>query len=172
MCICTLNTMQQLRCCPTFIWPNLPACRKLAPTHFYSRALRGRTPLHTTQQRQRLCDFNGSFLKLPDISNVPFATALHPDSTRTLTVQVNGDADIEAWEAAPETTELQEIPGLEGLDLSFLTMRGVFGAGNYLGVLEVTAVHARFRSYCCLLSASCVAALVWPIYCGPVLYCD
>lgn len=100
------------------------------------------------------------FLKLPDIPNAPFATALHPDSTRTLTVQVNGDADIEAWEAAPDTTELQEIPGLEGLDLSFLAMRGVFGAGDYLGILEVTtAVHALFESYCCLSSASYVAAL-------------
>lgn len=53
-------------------------------------------------------------------------------------MQVDGDADIEQWEAAPGTTELQPIPGLEGLELSFLTLRGIFGAGDYLGILEVT----------------------------------
>eukprot|EP00904_Undaria_pinnatifida_P008258 jgi/Undpi1/4562/HiC_scaffold_18.g07916.m1 len=63
--------------------------------------------------------------------------ALHPESTRTLTIMVNGDGGIEEWEATSETTELQEIPGLEGLETSQMVVMGVYGAGDYLGILEV-----------------------------------
>lgn len=78
--------------------------------------------------------------KFPVLSTIPIPTAFHPDSTRTLNLLANADTDIGIWEAAPETTDLQEIPGLEGLELSSLLLRGVFGAGDYLGILEVIAV--------------------------------
>lgn len=52
---------------------------------------------------------------------------------------VNGDGGIEEWEATSETTELQEIPGLEGLETSQMVVMGVYGAGDYLGILEASA---------------------------------
>lgn len=64
-------------------------------------------------------------------------TALHPDSIRTLTVSVERQTVVEAWEATPGTTELQEIPGLEGLEGNYFEINGVMEAGEYFAILEV-----------------------------------
>lgn len=63
--------------------------------------------------------------------------ALHPDSISTLTVSVERQTVVEVWEAAPGSTELQEIPGLEGLEGSDFEINGVMEAGEYFAVLEV-----------------------------------
>eukprot|EP00904_Undaria_pinnatifida_P008263 jgi/Undpi1/4567/HiC_scaffold_18.g07921.m1 len=63
--------------------------------------------------------------------------AIDPDSISTFTIAVDGDVIWGAWEAIPGSAELQEIPGLAGLEGSDLDILGVMGAGEYLGILEV-----------------------------------
>lgn len=72
----------------------------------------------------------------PDPNNL-LAAAVHPDSMSTFSVEVDGDVILEEWEATPGSTELQEIPGLEGLECSNLDILGVMEAGEYLGIVEV-----------------------------------
>ncbi|CAN0009638.1 unnamed protein product [Ectocarpus sp. 12 AP-2014] len=63
--------------------------------------------------------------------------ALHPDSMSKLRVLVDGATILEEWDAVPGSLELQEIPGLEGLEGGRLSIEGVEGAGDYLAILEV-----------------------------------
>lgn len=92
------------------------------------------------------CDTTGGYLHgLTDTvgisyfcaRNINYLTALHPDSISTLTVSVERQTVVEVWEAAPGSTELQEIPGLEGLEGSDFEINGVMEAGEYFAVLEV-----------------------------------
>ena len=54
-------------------------------------------------------------------------------------MEVNGETAVEEWEAAPGATELQEIPGLEGLRGSDVKIIGVMEEGEYFAILEVGA---------------------------------
>lgn len=67
--------------------------------------------------------------------------AFAPDSVTKIavTTTVSGDSTATTieWEGAPGTTELQEIVGLEGIIGRSLTIEGVLGTGEYLGILEV-----------------------------------
>ena len=65
-------------------------------------------------------------------------TALHPESIRTLAVELNGDVVVEEWEVPAGSTELQEIPGLKGLDGSDLEIKAVMEDGEYFAILEVS----------------------------------
>ncbi|CAM9500688.1 unnamed protein product [Scytosiphon promiscuus] len=64
--------------------------------------------------------------------------ALHPFYVQTLSVSVNGDPVVSSWEAdVLREGELQEIPGLEGLEASYIELEGIMEPGEYLGILEV-----------------------------------
>lgn len=63
--------------------------------------------------------------------------ALHPDSIPKLTVAVNGRTRVEEWEATPGSTELQEIPGLEGRRGWEIEITGSMREGEYFAILEV-----------------------------------
>lgn len=52
-------------------------------------------------------------------------------------MEVNGQVAVEGWEAIPGSTELQEIPGLAGLEGSNFEIIGVMEEGEYLAILEV-----------------------------------
>lgn len=54
-----------------------------------------------------------------------------------LRVLVDGATILEEWDAVPGSSELQEIPGLEGVEGGRLSIEGVEGAGDYLAILEV-----------------------------------
>lgn len=111
-------------------WPDLSA-RPFSPSQNYTPHNRTltrddphlpsrRRPLHPTRNPKNL---------LP--------AAIDPDSISTFTIAVDGDVIWGAWEAIPGSAELQEIPGLAGLEGSDLDILGVMGAGEYLGILEV-----------------------------------
>lgn len=53
---------------------------------------------------------------------------------------------VEAWGATPGSTELQEIPGLEGLEGSIFHINGVMEAGEYFAILEVRSLKTFRRS--------------------------
>ena len=42
------------------------------------------------------------------------------------------------WTATPGSSELQEIPGVEGATVSFVTIYGILEPGDFFGVLEVS----------------------------------
>lgn len=66
-------------------------------------------------------------------------SALHPDSITSFSIVLNNDDDDRVeWEATAGTTELQEIPVLEGLLLYTFEIEGVMDVGEYLGILEVS----------------------------------
>lgn len=65
-------------------------------------------------------------------------TALHPDSTGKLTVELDGQTVVEGWEATAGSTELQEIPGLEGLGGSDFEIKAIMEDGEYFAILEVS----------------------------------
>lgn len=66
--------------------------------------------------------------------------ALHPDSVSKLTVLIDGEVVVEEWDAAPGQSELQEIPGVEGLVGSLIEIDGVVEIGEYVAILEVRPV--------------------------------
>lgn len=59
---------------------------------------------------------------------------------------VSAQTVVEEWEAAPGTTELQEIPGLEGVKLRNFMIMGIMEAGEYLAILEVHSFSVTLRS--------------------------
>eukprot|EP00904_Undaria_pinnatifida_P008259 jgi/Undpi1/4563/HiC_scaffold_18.g07917.m1 len=74
----------------------------------------------------------------PEVSTLASVRiALHPESIRTLAVELNGDVVVEEWEVPAGSTELQEIPGLKGLDGSDLEIKAVMEDGEYFAILEV-----------------------------------
>lgn len=53
---------------------------------------------------------------------------------------VDGEVVVEEWDAAPGQSELQEIPGVEGLVGSLIEIDGIVEIGEYFAILEVRSV--------------------------------
>lgn len=62
--------------------------------------------------------------------------ALHPDSVTELALFVDGQVQFE-WSATPGTTDLQEIPGLAGVEAASFVVQGIQDFGETLGIVEV-----------------------------------
>ncbi|CAM9220801.1 unnamed protein product [Pylaiella littoralis] len=62
--------------------------------------------------------------------------ALHPDSVTKVRVLVDNQVAVEEWDAVTGSTDLQEIPGLEGLEAGTIALEGVMGIGEYFAILE------------------------------------
>ncbi|CAN0223077.1 unnamed protein product, partial [Pylaiella littoralis] len=62
--------------------------------------------------------------------------ALHPNSVSKLRVLVNNQVVVEEWDVVAGSTDLQEIPGLEGLEAWSIEIEGVMDAGEYFAILE------------------------------------
>lgn len=50
---------------------------------------------------------------------------------------VLGEEVLPSWTGRPGSSELQEIPGVEGATVSFVTINGILEPGDFFGVLEV-----------------------------------
>lgn len=57
---------------------------------------------------------------------------------------MGGETAVEEWEATPGSTELQEIPGLEGLEGDDIGIIGVMEEGEYFAILEVRTFYIVF----------------------------
>lgn len=53
---------------------------------------------------------------------------------------MDSETVVEAWGATPGSTELQEIPGVEGLEGHLFRINGVMEAGEYFAILEVRSL--------------------------------
>lgn len=56
-------------------------------------------------------------------------------------VVLDGKA-LPPWTGTPGSLELQEVPGVEGVTVSFVNIYGILEPGDFFGVLEVSG-HCR-----------------------------
>ena len=55
--------------------------------------------------------------------------------------------DLPPWTGTPASSEMQEVPGVEGVTVSFITIYGILEPGDFFGVLEVGAQYHSIASY-------------------------